>query len=109
MLAAEVIHVPGAGGRARGIQAMQLRTVPNDSEAVRAQAVADGFGQRQRGRRGDGRIHGIAAAGQDPQACLGGQWLRGGDHVAGEHRNPGGGVGVFPVEIHAESSRGVSP
>ncbi|MNT50295.1 hypothetical protein D3C72_1872090 [compost metagenome] len=109
VLAAEIVHVPGGRRRPGCIEAVQPGAVPDDGKAVRSQAVADRLGQRQRGCRGDCRVHRVAPLRQDPQACLGGQRLRRGDDIAGKYGRTGRRIGILPVESHGESSCGVNP
>ena len=96
VLAAEVLRRPGRRRGAGGVEAVQLRAVPQDAEGVGAQAVAAGLDDRHRGRRGDGRIHRVAAVGQHAQPGLRGQRVRGGDDVAREHRPARRGVARCP-------------
>ena len=56
--------------------------MPDEGEGVPAQTVRGRFQHREAGGRGDGGIHGVAAAAQDVQPRLGGQGLGGADHAA---------------------------
>ena len=59
---------------------------------------------RHRRRRGDRRIDRVAARQQHAQAGLRGQRVRGGDDVAGEHRQALAGVAGGPVEGRTSSA-----
>ena len=85
VLAAEVVRRPGRGRAARGVQAEQLRAVPDDAEHVRTQAVAAGLDHHHRRRRGDRRVHRVAAALEHLQAGLRPQRVRRRHDIACKH------------------------
>ena len=86
---------------------MQLLPIPQDAERIAAQAVAHRLHQRHHSGCGHGRIHRIPALVQDEQARLRGQGVRGRHHIARKHRNAGGQVGVWVVDLHAVSGKRV--
>jgi hypothetical protein len=92
--------------RPAGVQAVQLRTVPDQREGVRAQAVAAGLDQGHAGRRGDGGVHRVATLLQHAQAGLRRQRVAGRHHIAREHRAALARVGVGPVEAHGQRTAG---
>ena len=97
---AKVVRAPLGGRTAGGVQAMQLLAVPQDAEGVAAQAIADRFADRHGRRRRHGGIDRVAALLQHAKARLRRQRVRGGDHVAGEHRQSGGAIGVVVTQAH---------
>eukprot|EP01034_Spumella_vulgaris_P032601 gene32601-40230_t len=103
VLGLEVLRRPGLRGAARGVEAVQLLPIPQDAERIAAQAVAHGLHQRHHGGGGHGGIHRVATLLQDAQTGLRGQRVRGGHHVACEHRDAGREVRVLVVELHAVS------
>jgi hypothetical protein len=104
VLSAEVLRRPALRGAARGIQAMQLLSVPQDGKGVAAQAVADRLGDGDGGCGRNGRIDCIAALPEHAQARLCRQRVRGGHHIAGKHRQAGGGIGIEEIELHGKRS-----
>ena len=79
---------------------MQCIAVPNDAKGIASQAVAHRLGEGDGSGGGNGCVHRIAAFLQHAQACLGRQRVGGRDHIAGEHRQAGGGVGVVVIKLH---------
>lgn len=78
------------------VKAMQLALAPDQRKSVAPQAAAGGFDHRQRRRRGDGGINGVAAFLHDLDTSLGSQRLGSRDHAApGEHALALGRIRVF--------------
>ncbi|MOA14222.1 hypothetical protein D3C78_1343110 [compost metagenome] len=98
VLGLEVFGVPGGGRHARRVQAMQFLAVPDDGEAIAAQAARHGFDQHDRGGGRNGGVHGVAALEQHAQAGLGRQRVRRGHHVARKQRDANGRIRVDPVK-----------
>lgn len=71
----------GGGCMAVAVEAVQLPLAPDQGEGVTADAATGGFHHRQRRRRGDGGVDGIAAFLHDLDARLGSQGLGRGDHA----------------------------
>ena len=91
VFAVEVTGRPGLGCRAAGVEPVQLLTIPEDAERIRAQAVAHRLGDRQCRGGGDGRVHRVAALQQHAQAGLRCQRVRGAHDIARKQRQPGAG------------------
>ena len=93
----KVVGRPARRRAARGVEAVQLLAVPDDGKAVAADAAARGLDHRERHRRGQCRIHGVAASQQHGEAGLRGQRLRSADHITPQHRRAVRGIGKRPV------------
>ncbi len=103
-LLGEVFRRPGRGRAPRGVQAVQLFSVPDDRVGVRADAVRDRLYERQRDGRGEDRIHRGAARGEHLQPRLRRERLRGGHDIAREHRLARPRIREFPVEGQAHAA-----
>jgi len=100
VLAVKVIGRPGRGGRAGGVEAVQLLAIPQNRKRVRPQTATDRLGQGDDSSGGDGSVDCIAPLEHHPQTRLRGQRVRGGDHIARKQRQTGAGVGKLVIEIH---------
>ncbi|CFN81455.1 Uncharacterised protein [Bordetella pertussis] len=81
VMAREVFPRPGLRRPSRGIQAMQLASVPDDGEQIAADAVHARAHHRHGDGRRDRRVDGVAASRQHAHGGLVGQRLLGADHV----------------------------
>ena len=106
---AEVLGRPRRRRPARGIEPMQLRSVPEDAERVRAEAVAARLDDRHHRRRGDRSIDGVAAALDHAEARLRRERVRGRDDVAREDRDARRRVARLPIEVHGATITGAAP
>ncbi len=95
----EIVGRPTGGRAARCVEALQLRAVPDDGEAVAAEPVAGRLDQRQHHGGGDDGVDRVAAAPHHLQPGLRRERLRGGNHVAAHHRRSGGGIGAAEIQI----------
>ncbi|KAG1247524.1 hypothetical protein G6F65_020120 [Rhizopus arrhizus] len=77
---------------------MQFLAIPDDGEAVAAQAAGNRFDQHDRGGGRYGGVHGVAALEQHTQPGLGCQRMRRGHHVARKQRDAYGRIRVDPVK-----------
>ena len=93
----EVVGRPSRGRAARGVETMQFLAVPEDGKPVAADAATGGLDHRQRHGGGQRGVHRVAASQQHAQAGLCGQRMRGGNHVAAQHRAALRGVGQGPI------------
>ena len=99
--AGETLRRPPGRRAAGSVEAVQLIAVPDDREGIAADSVHGRLDDRQRDRRGDGRIDRIAAARQHREARLSGQRLRRCHDIGGKHRHAVRCIGKRPVHLAA--------